>query len=296
MRSTTLLLLLFTLLASSILAVFPMPVLELAPRQSDTLQSHPGVPPGPSRRNPVRTTPKPPQTLAGTSVSNDIRRPSKKLKTDSNGIPNLSPLPSPPIVTFIDRMGRPLPDLKISRSNQVLFTRWIFAEGFNVNLEGGLTPEYRGRILLDTSLGGDLRKWIYFTLVRYKDCTVVNPCFGWLARGHLYEMTDQGLWPVEMSDTFGSYKVYVGIIPGRPAFNKFRGEKIIGRPKHQQTDRWTNWEYPMAIAMGKEWDTIKDEFNGRFKADFLALHDLYYQLTRHHAITPTVPSSVGQGA
>ncbi|KAF9061580.1 hypothetical protein BDP27DRAFT_1428805 [Rhodocollybia butyracea] len=154
MRSTTLLL--FTLLASSLLAVFPVPVLEA---RADTLLHHGSEPQNPRKRPFEYMPPK----------NTGWKKP-RKLK---------------PLVTLIGRMNDDLGNDILTGTTAL--SRAIFNEGFNIRVSK-LRPEYRGRNEADTIGPNPLRRWYYFTLINYEDCIQEAPCFGWIARGNGYQI------------------------------------------------------------------------------------------------------------
>ncbi|KAF9059868.1 hypothetical protein BDP27DRAFT_442399 [Rhodocollybia butyracea] len=241
MRSTALL---FTLLASSILGVFLMPVLQ-------------------ETRSPTYTLAHPRPSLKRPAESSEGRLQSKKQKTIEVVIETQTLARI--IVTFIDRMGKKTPSCKNVKMGQ--YTQHIF-QGYTPPEH--LPPEYRGEILPVTSIpdGHDgLRQWIYFIVTGYLDCDEDNPCFGWIVRGARYSVEQGRPQRRKLSDT--CFTLYAGISRGKPKWNGFEGE--IGLPsKPSKPD--------LQALQQREWRKLKNEFNARFKADGLALHDCYHQL------------------
>ncbi|KAF9046975.1 hypothetical protein BDP27DRAFT_1434484 [Rhodocollybia butyracea] len=233
MRSTTLLL--FTLLASSLLAVFPVPVLEA--RQADTLLHHGSEPQNPRKRPFEYMPPK----------NTGWKKP-RKLK---------------PLVTLIGRMNDDLGNDILTGTTAL--SRAIFNEGFNVRVSK-LRPEYRGRNEADTIGPNPLRRWYYFTLINYEDCIQEAPCFGWIARGNGYQIEKlaNGSTTVKPDILASSItgKTYAGISPGRPAQNGFVGEQ--GNPVANPVTQTSPRDPRVLIKMQQEWRQLLIEFNERF--------------------------------
>ncbi|KAF9074129.1 hypothetical protein BDP27DRAFT_1317346 [Rhodocollybia butyracea] len=157
------------------------------------------------------------------------------------GLLNSQPPGPPPIVTFIDGKtgeavgGEILASVARGLSkvlNKVFATKKIIYKGSPkpVDEEG--------------------RNWLYFKVVGALGCTEGNPCFGWMAKGTMFEPYKSTGIPFN--------KWYVGVTSGQPAqgrFDDLRRGKPVTRPGRNDgvPEKWQT-----------EWETILAEFEKCF--------------------------------
>ncbi|KAF9062665.1 hypothetical protein BDP27DRAFT_1427645 [Rhodocollybia butyracea] len=266
MRSTTLLL--FVLLAaSSIVAVFPMPVPGgdslKTPGQDDT-GPHRDRTPLPSEQPPK--SPKRP-LLESTKESSEQVGVSPKKQRKS------TPRKTRPEGTLISRMNQPLAGYLKMGEKQAL-SKAIFNDGFRIKGAAKLEPQYTGSYGPDP-IGPNLETaWIYLELINYQhgtlDCAKEKKCTVWIAQGDKYGTqilageTEPSLKTYSLKVLGkGQGKAYAGIGQGSPPWDK-ESEDVYGRPVADPE------EPPFVTkARQKEWDRLLHEFNARFaKSDF----------------------------
>ncbi|KAF9062671.1 hypothetical protein BDP27DRAFT_1368645 [Rhodocollybia butyracea] len=172
MHSSTIIFLLIVLLASSILAVYPIPVKAAKGRSklkvSGSHPYQPGIklhmisgnttpPPGNRKTPPPRyeNTKKPPVSGWNPHQSVELHKTSQKttsLPIDRNRNSNKAPI----TLSLFDRMCHPIPG-KVPPTNKTNIAKMIYGLGFNTDIAGR-------------------RKWFYFMLINPNRCTARGFC------------------------------------------------------------------------------------------------------------------------
>ncbi|KAF9064536.1 hypothetical protein BDP27DRAFT_1450703 [Rhodocollybia butyracea] len=238
MRSTTTLLL-FALLASSILVVLPAPVQEVTARTGHWAgtSSQPGVFKNLNKKRPLLD-------------STDGPAFRKKLIREVH------------TVVLINRMGEKNLNVEPSVEDRRTISTAI-NEAFNILSVKRLAPKYKGLYLPDTDRRwgekANLRRWIYFELHNHKLCP---KCFGWIAKGDSFVMRDGISIRRPLTPEFPG-RLYAGISPGKPTYKGFTG--VQGLPfripvKEPERDPL------VTVDMQREWFVLLAELNERLMA------------------------------
>ncbi|KAF9063964.1 hypothetical protein BDP27DRAFT_1451001 [Rhodocollybia butyracea] len=117
-------------------------------------------------------------------------------------------------VTFIDQKGVKMRGPEVSKDRKAnlspIFGRAVRAAGRfpgEIFYEGSYQPLLEGR------------KWVLFTLVGlFEECTELDPCIGWMARGYRFQQKEDRL---EASKMMQFKSVYLGIFKGGNDWKEF---------------------------------------------------------------------------
>ncbi|KAF9048185.1 hypothetical protein BDP27DRAFT_1345978 [Rhodocollybia butyracea] len=238
MHSTTLLFIM--LLASSILAVFSVPV----PGPDDIEAAA-----GPPSQNQSRKRP----------LEQDSPGQDKNPKSQKTTHPGPRPLVPLPVVTFITRMGADKGGV-FPTENYTSHLNRVFNEALN-SVEFTMNIRYEGMYAADPQeeSPSPLRGWIYFKLIGFGPCRTGNVCFGWIVNGSSYVI----LRGKNSAPSKKGRKLYMGMTAGPMVQNGF-GTSEVGQPPLHPA-------YPQSVRnpavlpkMQEEWVRLRTEFDLRF--------------------------------